>query len=175
MMKRDSFIIPLSVNAFQLLAKLSAFYAVRKLSKGITGKDIFAGNYSLVDIWVLGHLLLAGVSVFLPNNNVLFTILAVYGVSRVFESFVYKTNIVAGFDEWHAKKIGKPYLLHSSIRTIWLNMLNITELVCWSIVFYDSFGFSLKAVWALVGMSLLVCMLTLAKLLRLSPPVPELK
>jgi len=123
----NSFIVEFWCRTFSVLAKLSLFALVARIRPSIV-------SARFVDAWVLGHLLLAIVSVAaitsLPPHHPIAFALVGYGTLRVIEIAAYQVNVLL-FDEYRAVKAGKPYELHGYRRIVLLLLHNYAEIIFW--------------------------------------------
>ena len=103
-------------------------------------------SYLFVEIWVLGHLVLAAVGVaFSSPYGISFwqTLLLVLGGIRVLETVVYQVNVLL-FDEYRAKKAGRRYAVRGFRRIVILLLHNYAEIILWYAMFYRSFNNSFE-------------------------------
>lgn len=90
-------------------------------------------TYALVDAWVLGNLVLSFISVWIVQHtqyNIIWNMLLIYGMLRVFEVIVYQINVLL-FDEYRARKTNHTYSLRSYRRTVLLLLHNFVEIIFW--------------------------------------------
>ena len=95
-----------------------------------------------VELWVLGHTMLALIAVGLAayvKNTVVLTALIIYGGLRVFEIVVYQLNVLL-FDEYRARKAGGVYALHGYRRIVILLLHNYLEIIFWFAATYLVFA-----------------------------------
>lgn len=111
-------------------------------------------GYLIVDIWVMGHLLLAGLTFYLSigafhaeNFNTTINILIFYGTLRVFEILVYQINVLL-FDKYRAAKKGIPYALKGYLRIVLLLLHNYMEILLW---FAASYVVAAHQGWVHIG------------------------
>ena len=117
---------------FNILKWISPFQLIRTLIPA-TRK-----NYSFVDSWVFGHLLLSIVLLLVCSAPCLRWwefIAIIYGGLRVFEVIIYQINVLL-FDEYRAKKTGKSYALRGFRRLVVLLLHNYAEIIFWFALFY---------------------------------------
>lgn len=123
----QSFIVGFWSSVFDFLGKLSLFALVTRLRPG-------TATAAFVDGWVLGHLLLALLSVVivsqLSHDHPLAVALVVYGVLRVIEIAVYQANVLL-FGEYRAAVAGKSYALIGYRRLVVLLLHNYAEIILW--------------------------------------------
>jgi len=127
-----SFIVEFWSRVFSVLEKLSLFWVVRKSISA--AKE----SYHFVDGWVLGNLLLSVVVLLLCSATNLrwWEAIAVsYGGIRVFEVIIYQINVLL-FDEYRARKVGKPYAVRGFRRIVILLLHNYAEIIFWFALFY---------------------------------------
>jgi len=127
-----SFIVEFWSQIFNGLEKISLFWVVRKLFPRI--KE----SYRYVECWVLGHLILSiGFLLIYSALNLHWgEVVAVgWGVIRVFEVFIYQINVLL-FNEYRAKKAGKPYAVRGYRRIVILLLHNYVEIIFWFALFY---------------------------------------
>jgi len=131
----NSFIVGFWSRVFELLSRLSVFALIRWLwPKPITG--------GFVDGWVLSHLVLSIVFVFLVSQfptGILALLLVAYGALRVFEIAVYQVNVML-FDEYRAAKKGIDYALIGYRRMVLMLMHNYVEIIFWLATTYVYFS-----------------------------------
>ncbi|BCS80918.1 hypothetical protein [Anaerocellum diazotrophicum] len=127
MKKGDSFILDFWEKIFLFFQKISLFYWIKKITKN--------KSYFLVDMWVLGHLVLAFVSTLITyyigaKCRVIIWIVITYAILRVFEIIVYQFNVLF-FDNYRNKKKGEPYKIKSATRMVILLLHNYFEVMMW--------------------------------------------
>jgi len=125
-----SFIVPLWAGILRILSFISLFWLLRLVIPWLRDKK---HSYAVVEIWVIAHTALALCVAVLANAGVvspLVTILLVYGGLRVFEIVVTQTNILL-FDEWRARRAGRPYSLRGYRRIFLLLLHNYAEVMFW--------------------------------------------
>lgn len=125
-----SFIVDLWARVFAVLGKVSLFHWVSKLGS--------PASYWFVDVWVLGHTILAGLLVWLvPTVGAgWFTCVAIgYGAARCFEMLIYHVNVLL-FDEYRDRKAGREYKVRGYRRLVLLLLHNFIELILWFALFY---------------------------------------
>jgi len=125
--KSDGFILNFWEKIFFFLQKISVFYWCRKLTKNKT--------YLFVDIWVLGHLLLAFVFTLLTyyfgqKFKIVVYVIVIYGILRVFEIIVYQLNVLF-FDGYRKRKKGEAHKIKSATRMVILLLHNYFEVMLW--------------------------------------------
>ena len=76
--------------------------------------------FSFVSIWIVQH----------TSQSILWTIILIYGLLRVFEIIVYQINVLL-FDEYRANKSSQKYTLRSYRRTVLLLLHNFAEIIFW--------------------------------------------
>lgn len=122
----NSFIVEFWARIYGFLRSVSLFSIVCRLfPQGVPG--------AFVDAWVLGHLLLAGVCVFLVSltpESWLAMLVVMYGGLRVFEVTIYQVNVLL-FDEYRAFKAGRDYELIGYRRMVILLLHNYAEIILW--------------------------------------------
>lgn len=140
----SSFIVEFWSRVFTLLGKLSIFALISFMFPKAKS------SYAFADAWVLGHLLLAFVSVIivshLPNGSVISTIIVVYGLLRVFEIAVYQVNVLL-FGEYRAIKQGQSYALYGYRRIVLLLLHNYVEIILWLGCTYTVFATDYTHKW----------------------------
>lgn len=123
----NSFIVEFWSRTFSVLSKLSLFALITRIKPSLV-------SVRFVDAWVLGHLLLAIVSVAvitsLPPLHPIALALVGYGTLRVIEIAAYQVNVLL-FDEYRAVKTGRPYELHGYRRIVLLLLHNYAEIIFW--------------------------------------------
>lgn len=137
---RDSFIIKVWHHTLAFLEKISLFYLLRTFLPSLKkeGVDRFprlktylAGNYFIVDAWVVFNNFLAFAFVFFAQMSIpiwINYILLVYGGLRVFEIFIYQLNIIFV----HPYRGGtQKYELESYRRMTIMLIHNFFEIVFW--------------------------------------------
>ena len=135
-----SFILPLWAATFHVLSFVSVFSLLRLLIPWLRDERI---SYAVVEIWVIGHTLLAFViTLFVYNNSLdgFMKIIMIYGGLRVLELVVYHINNLI-FDEWRARRAGKPSSLRGYRRLFLLLLHNYIELIFWlmvALIFFQS-------------------------------------
>lgn len=121
-----SFIVGFWSSVFGVIRGISTFYLVTKLFPK-------ARTAAFVDAWVLGHLALSFVSLWIASrspDSIVSLLLVGYGVLRVFEIAVYQANVLL-FDEYRAFKAGKEYALEGYRRIVLLLLHNYAEIIVW--------------------------------------------
>lgn len=122
----SSFIVEFWSRVFGTLGKLSFFALV-----GWVFPSWISARF--VDAWVLGHLVLAFVTLWIVSSfpaHAISIALVIYGVVRVFEIAVYQTNVLL-FDEYRAVKAGTDYALEGYRRIVLLLLHNYAEIIIW--------------------------------------------
>lgn len=135
---RRTFVVDFWSRIFDGLRRISIFQLIRAVFKSTRR------SYLFVDTWVISNLLLAGIATLLnPFNKTHLAgkILLIYGALRVFEIVVYQINVLL-FDEYRAKKIGKPYAVRGFRRVVILLLHNYIEIIFWYAFFYMNFNLS---------------------------------
>ncbi|MER2108714.1 MAG: hypothetical protein ABS949_17445 [Solibacillus sp.] len=91
---KKSFLVETCTFMLRNLEKVSVFYILRKLLP----KDYISGNTRFVDKWLIGHLFLALLYVFIAGSdkapNWLKYTLLIYGCVRMFEVSIYQLNVI---------------------------------------------------------------------------------
>lgn len=139
----NSFIVKFWSSVFSGLSRLSVFWLIRKVVPG-------AVSARFVDAWVMGHVALALVAVFVvdrlgPHSHVS-SALVIYGLLRVLEIAVYQANVLL-FDEYRAVKAGRKYALHGYRRMILLLIHNYIEIILWLACTYAMFAAEFVHKW----------------------------
>jgi hypothetical protein len=122
----QSFIVGFWSSVFNFLAKISIFALVRRLFPS-------AISARFVDIWVLSHLAISMVAVFVAAYSpypVFGYFFMGYGFLRTFEIVVYQTNVLL-FDEYRVVKAGGEYHLEGYRRIVLLLLHNYLEIILW--------------------------------------------
>jgi len=135
-----SFIVEFWSQIFNGLEKISLFWVVRKLLPSI--KE----SYQFVEWWVLGHLILSIVLLLICSALNLYwgeAIAVGWGMIRVFEVLIYQINVLL-FDEYRAKKAGKPYALRGYRRIVILLLHNYVEIIFWFALFYHHWDWAFE-------------------------------
>jgi len=135
-----SFIVEFWSKIFSGLGKISLFWALRR-SIPATRE-----SYRFVEGWVLGNLILSIVLLSIcsaPNLHWWEIIAVSYGGIRVFEVFIYQINVLL-FDEYRAKKAGKPYALKGFRRIVILLLHNYFEIIVWFALFYRNLDWTFE-------------------------------
>ena len=130
-----SFIVETWSKIFSVLRWISPFQVIR------TFIPATKGNYRFVDGWVLGNLLFSiGLLCICSAPNLRWwEVIAIgYGSIRVFEVFIYQTNVLL-FDEYRARKAGKTYAVRGFLRIVILLLHNYAEIIFWFALFYRNF------------------------------------
>jgi len=138
------FIVEFWSKIFYALGRVSPFLAVRCL----VNKKFPAAreSYGFVEGWVLGHLILAILLLLIcsaPNLHWWEIIAISYGGVRVFEVVIYQSNVLL-FDEYRAKKAGKPYAVRGFRRLVVLLLHNYAEIIFWFALFYRNLDWAFK-------------------------------
>ncbi len=124
---KHSFIVDFWSRIFAGLSRLSVFGLLSRLFPG-------AMTARTVDLWVLGHLVLALLAValvaMLGPDHLVSMALVFYGLLRVFEIAVYQINVLL-FDEYRAVKMGRRYAITGYRRMIVLLLHNYAEVIFW--------------------------------------------
>lgn len=131
-----TFIVDLWAAVFAGLRWISVFQLIRTVFKRTKR------SYLFVDIWVLGHLVLAAIGVAFSSPYDISSwqaFLLVWGGVRVLETVVYQVNVLL-FDEYRTKKAGRRYAVRGFRRTIILLLHNYAEIMLWYAMFYRSFN-----------------------------------
>lgn len=127
-----TFIVELWCAVFGFLRKLSVFSLVRLLIPSSRESDLFP------EVWALGHLLasiaLAAVSS-VPELVWWEAFAIAYAGLRVFELVIYQINVLL-FDEFRAKKEGKPHALRGYCRSVICAIHNYAEFIFWFALIY---------------------------------------
>ncbi len=126
----SSFIVSLWSTIFYLLRFVSLLTIIRKAFPSIFKSGY---GYVVVEVWVIIHTVLAmvaAITVYLHPENVVATIFLIYGALRIFEIVVVQVNILL-FDEFRARKAGKPYSIRGYRRIVLLLLHNYAEIVFW--------------------------------------------
>ena len=135
-----SFIVELWSEIFRVLGRISPFQVVNILTRGRAQSRYF------IDGWVFGHSLLSITLLFvcsLPNLHCLETIAIFYGGTRVFEVVIYQINLLL-FDEYRARKAGKPYAVRGARRLVILLLHNYVEIIFWFALFYRNMNWAFE-------------------------------
>lgn len=140
----SSFIVDFWSGIFNVLSKISVFSLVRQIFPS-------AINARFVDFWVLGHLTLSLVSIFIAVNSphpLIGYIFMGYGFIRTFEIVVYQTNVLL-FDEYRVIKLGGEYHLEGYRRIVLLLLHNYFEIIFWLACTYTVMTESFDHKWQL--------------------------
>lgn len=128
--KYDNSIIINFWNAvFSILEQISIFNLIRYILK-LFKKQI---SYRFVEGWVVFNLMFAFLSsLFIYNgaNEILASIIALYGVLRIFEIVVYQINVLI-FHPYRSQLNGKKYSIKSPTRIVVLLFHNYFEIIFW--------------------------------------------
>lgn len=127
-----SFAVSLWANLFHLLRWISLFQVIRSFIPATKR------SYFFVDAWVFSHFLFSVIFLLVssaPGVRWWELIIIYYGVSRVFEIFIYQINVLL-FDEFRALKAGKKYALRGYRRLIILTLQNYIEVIAWFAILY---------------------------------------
>jgi hypothetical protein len=131
----DSFIVGFWAGIFAVLSVFSPFQLARAVAPEKTK------SYGFVDAWVLGNLVIAALCVLLSPPGVISLwewIALIYGAVRVFETVVYQVNVLL-FDEYRAKKLGKPYAVRGYRRLVVLAVQTYVEILLWFSLAFRNF------------------------------------
>ena len=135
-----SFVVDLWSKVFCIPGWISPFQVIRCLIPATKG------SYGFVDGWVLGNLLLSVVLLLVCTTSNLpwWEAIAIgYGAIRVFETVIYQINVLL-FDEYRAKKAGKPYAVRGFRRIVILLLHNYVEMIFWFALFYRSLDWAFE-------------------------------
>jgi hypothetical protein len=125
-----SFIVPAWAATFRLLSFISLLWLLRRAVPWLSDQK---RSYAVVEAWVVVHTALALGAALLASagaGQTVLAILLVYGGLRVFEVVVTQANILL-FDEWRARREGRPYSLRAYRRILILLLHNYAEVVFW--------------------------------------------
>lgn len=138
-----SFIVGFWSSVFAVIGKISTFYLITRIFPRMR-------NAGFVDAWVLGHLLLALVSLLIASRYpgaILSSLLVCYGVLRVAEIAIYQANVLL-FDEYRAFKAGRKYALEGYRRIVLLLLHNYAEIIVWLAGTYTLMSGDFEHKWA---------------------------
>lgn len=150
--RSHSYSVDLGAWLFSGLSWLSLFKSGRWVL-GKTGTS-FQDRDSFIDSWVIGHLILSGLSVCaLALDDRLMTWLPWYGVARLFELAVYQLNVLV-FDRYqHDLRYtarppleAEPYRVASRRRLFVSAISNYSEAVLWFAAFHLKWGLLSEAI-----------------------------
>jgi hypothetical protein len=135
-----TFITELWSRVFSVLRWVSLFQIIRACIPALRESRIF------VDAWVLGNSLFAILFLAIcsaPSLRWWELVIIVYGAIRVIEVVVYQINVLL-FDEYRAKKAGRPYALRSYRRIVILSLHNYVEVVFWFAIIYRNLSWAFQ-------------------------------
>lgn len=144
-MSRKSISVEFWNSVFYFLGRLSAFAILYPIARKNIRNKSDQWWYDFVDIWVLGHLGLSILAVFLVSrleDHWLSYIIVGYGFLRVFEIVIYQVNVLL-FDEYRARKRGVEYKIRGYRRMIVNLFNNFGEIMFWFGSSYVLFATSL--------------------------------
>lgn len=130
---------------FGALRWISLLQILRTLSTRLPRSSTLrrtAESYWFVEAWALGHLVLALVAVVsatLWPTSTISIVLALYGLVRSFEIVITQLNILL-FDEYRARRAGRPYRVRGYRRMVVLLLQNFGEIVFWFAASYAVIG-----------------------------------
>jgi hypothetical protein len=135
----SSFIVDFWSKIFNALRWVSLHQIIRTYIPTTTSSGF-------VDCWALGNFLFSIVLLLVcsaPSLHWWEFLAFLYGVIRVFEVFIYQINVLL-FDEYRAKKAGKPYALHGFRRIVILSLQNYVEIIFWFALIYRNIGWAFE-------------------------------
>lgn len=135
-----SFIVEFWSQVFKILGYISPFHIVRCLIPATKR------GWGFVDKWVLGHLLLSIVLLFIckaANLHRCEALAVLYGGLRVFELVIYQVNVVL-FAQYRARKKGERFAFRGFRRIVILVLHNYAETVFWFALFYRNADWAFK-------------------------------
>jgi len=148
-----SFIVEFWSRIFSILRWISPFQIIHTLIPSTRGDYTLIpstrereSHYPFVEVWVLGNLLLSIIFLLVCSASSLrwWEAIAVgYGGIRVFEVFIYQINVLL-FDEYRARKAGKPFALRGYRRLVILLLHNYVEIIFWFALFYRNLGWAFE-------------------------------
>ncbi len=155
--RENGFIIPILFLVFYFLERVSIFYWIRIVSSKIKPQKekSLINSYAFPEIWVMVNLLVAVIFYNVAKctqNNCMLYILLIYSIVRMLEITVYQINVlffhrmIPDFLEkkeiaGEFKKNGQNgYMIKSSVRTIWMMILNIVEYIFFFATIYVVLG-----------------------------------
>lgn len=96
--RENGFIVISLTYLFELMEKISIFYFIRWIGKRIgDNADVFLRNGIFSEIWVLGNLVFAIIAqnvVKSTDVKWLSIVFMLYAIERIWEMFVYQTNVL---------------------------------------------------------------------------------
>jgi hypothetical protein len=129
-----SYIVHFWSGVFDKLRWVSCFEFIRLIFRKTIAK--YACMEAFIDSWVLGNLILAGISLFFPIALTVKIALSLWGALRVVEIFIYQVNVLL-FDEYRSALKGPVYALIGYRRIFILLLHNYVEIVLWFALLYN--------------------------------------
>lgn len=125
-----SWIVRFWAAVFQYLGKISLVPLLRKLPFIQKRMPLFIEVYVFTN--TLASVLALAIASYRINfaENLVLLVFVCYGSFRIAEITIYQVNVLF-FDEYRAKRIGKPYAVEGFRRLVLLLVHNYFEIVCW--------------------------------------------